>query len=79
MGAYAAEINRVSIGPRASCPRDTYAPVRPTDIFNYDRLPKRFSHSFGEDPRHRINTSAGSQRYNHGDGASRIGLRLREL
>jgi hypothetical protein len=69
------QINRVAIGPRTSSPADTDAPIRSSGIFKDDGLSKRRSHPLGHDTPEHISGAARSSRHDHGDRASRIGLR----
>ena len=75
MRAHETEVNRIAIGPRASSPAGTDAPVRSADVFDDDGLSKRPSHPLGHNSPDHIRGAARSERHDHGDGARRIGLR----
>jgi hypothetical protein len=74
MRAGAAEFNRIAVRPRAGSPASTDAPVRSTDVFDDNGLSMRVSNSLGHNSSHDIGGAACSIRYDHGDGARRIGL-----
>ena len=70
-----ADVERVSIGCRAGEPGDADIASTATHVFNDDGLTERCPHTFGQDPRDRIQCAAGRERHDHCNGSRRIGLR----
>jgi hypothetical protein len=52
------QVNRITIGPRASGAAGTDAPLSSGDVFDDDRLSKRTSYPFGDDSADDINCGA---------------------
>jgi hypothetical protein len=72
--AHGAKVECVAVGPRASRPAGTDAPVRPADIFNDNRLAQRSPHPLAKKPSDYIYWGACRIRHDQGDRSSRIGL-----
>jgi hypothetical protein len=77
MRAPVADAERIAVRGRACDPTDADRARRSGHVLDDDALAERSAHRLGQDARHRIDRSAGSERHHHRDRPRWIDLRRR--